>query len=93
MNEDNELKIDNLLCLDASSMKGKKGVRNMKCHGQGGNQEWRFIKVKFVITYLQKLQHRHFAENVLPIVVCNSIKLYVLFNSFTSYLISDVLGF
>lgn len=37
LNEDNELKIDSLLCVE---VKKNEVLRVMKCHNQGGTQEW-----------------------------------------------------
>ncbi|KAL9966348.1 hypothetical protein ACROYT_G024403 [Oculina patagonica] len=42
LNQDNELKIDSLLCLEVTRHSNVPKV--MKCHGQGETQEWRYNK-------------------------------------------------
>ena len=42
LNQDNELKVDRLLCLEVTR---HQLLKVMKCHGQGGTQEWRHNKV------------------------------------------------
>lgn len=41
LNQDNELKVDRLLCLEVTR---RQMLKVMKCHGQGGDQEWRHNK-------------------------------------------------
>lgn len=41
LNQDNELKVDRLLCLEVTR---HEMLKVMKCHGQGGAQEWRHNK-------------------------------------------------
>ena len=43
LNQDNELKVDRLLCLEVTR---HEMLKVMKCHGQGGAQEWRHNKVR-----------------------------------------------
>ncbi|EDO34355.1 predicted protein [Nematostella vectensis] len=49
LNEDGELKIESLLCLEASGYQSKLGLRLMKCHAQGGGQQWKFLNKKSVL--------------------------------------------
>lgn len=39
-NEDHELILNNLLCLDVSETRTSDPPRLMKCHGSGGSQQW-----------------------------------------------------
>ncbi|XP_053322746.1 polypeptide N-acetylgalactosaminyltransferase 11 [Spea bombifrons] len=39
-NEENELVLSNLLCLDMSETRSSDPPRLMKCHGSGGSQQW-----------------------------------------------------
>lgn len=41
-NEDHELILNNLLCLDVSETRSSDPPRLMKCHGSGGSQQWTF---------------------------------------------------
>ncbi|XP_043365625.1 polypeptide N-acetylgalactosaminyltransferase 11 isoform X2 [Dermochelys coriacea] len=41
-NEDHELILNNLLCLDMSETRSSDPPRLMKCHGSGGSQQWTF---------------------------------------------------
>ncbi|XP_029444297.1 polypeptide N-acetylgalactosaminyltransferase 11 [Rhinatrema bivittatum] len=43
-NEDHELILSNLLCLDMSETRSSDPPRLMKCHGSGGSQQWLFGK-------------------------------------------------
>ncbi|KAM9232286.1 polypeptide N-acetylgalactosaminyltransferase 11 isoform 2-T2 [Leptosomus discolor] len=43
-NEDHELILNNLLCLDVSETRSSDPPRLMKCHGSGGSQQWTFGK-------------------------------------------------
>ncbi|XP_063308769.1 polypeptide N-acetylgalactosaminyltransferase 11 [Pelobates fuscus] len=43
-NEENELILSNLLCLDMSETRSSDPPRLMKCHGSGGSQQWVFGK-------------------------------------------------
>lgn len=43
-NEDHELILNNLLCLDVSETRTSDPPRLMKCHGSGGSQQWVFGK-------------------------------------------------
>lgn len=43
-NEDHELILNNLLCLDMSETRSSDPPRLMKCHGSGGSQQWTFGK-------------------------------------------------
>uniref|UniRef100_A0A8C9FHH3 Polypeptide N-acetylgalactosaminyltransferase n=1 Tax=Pavo cristatus TaxID=9049 RepID=A0A8C9FHH3_PAVCR len=43
-NEDHELVLNNLLCLDVSETRSSDPPRLMKCHGSGGSQQWTFGK-------------------------------------------------
>lgn len=43
-NEDHELILSNLLCLDMSETRSSDPPRLMKCHGSGGSQQWMFGK-------------------------------------------------
>ncbi|OXB71427.1 UNVERIFIED_CONTAM: hypothetical protein H355_014115 [Colinus virginianus] len=43
-NEDHELILNNLLCLDVSETRSSDPPRLMKCHGSGGSQQWSFGK-------------------------------------------------
>ncbi|XP_073190714.1 polypeptide N-acetylgalactosaminyltransferase 11 isoform X3 [Lepidochelys kempii] len=43
-NEDHELILNNLLCLDVSETRSSDPPRLMKCHGSGGSQQWMFGK-------------------------------------------------
>lgn len=41
-NEEHELILSNLLCLDMSETRSSDPPRLMKCHGSGGSQQWTF---------------------------------------------------
>ncbi|XP_029777071.1 polypeptide N-acetylgalactosaminyltransferase 11 isoform X2 [Suricata suricatta] len=41
-NEEHELVLNNLLCLDVSETRSSDPPRLMKCHGSGGSQQWTF---------------------------------------------------
>ncbi|EPY88417.1 polypeptide N-acetylgalactosaminyltransferase 11 [Camelus ferus] len=41
-NEEHELVLNNLLCLDMSETRSSDPPRLMKCHGSGGSQQWTF---------------------------------------------------
>uniref|UniRef100_A0A8D1XY50 Polypeptide N-acetylgalactosaminyltransferase n=1 Tax=Sus scrofa TaxID=9823 RepID=A0A8D1XY50_PIG len=41
-NEEHELILNNLLCLDMSETRSSDPPRLMKCHGSGGSQQWTF---------------------------------------------------
>ncbi|XP_077897013.1 polypeptide N-acetylgalactosaminyltransferase 11 isoform X3 [Ictidomys tridecemlineatus] len=43
-NEEHELVLNNLLCLDMSETRSSDPPRLMKCHGSGGSQQWTFGK-------------------------------------------------
>ncbi|XP_018408623.1 PREDICTED: polypeptide N-acetylgalactosaminyltransferase 11 [Nanorana parkeri] len=43
-NEEHELILSNLLCLDVSETRSSDPPRLMKCHGSGGSQQWVFGK-------------------------------------------------
>ncbi|KAM5255386.1 polypeptide N-acetylgalactosaminyltransferase 11 isoform 2-T2 [Ctenodactylus gundi] len=43
-NEEHELVLNNLLCLDMSETRSSDPPRLMKCHGSGGSQQWAFGK-------------------------------------------------
>lgn len=43
-NEEHELVLHNLLCLDVSETRSSDPPRLMKCHGSGGSQQWAFGK-------------------------------------------------
>ncbi|KAF6275986.1 polypeptide N-acetylgalactosaminyltransferase 11 [Rhinolophus ferrumequinum] len=43
-NEEHELVLSNLLCLDMSETRSSDPPRLMKCHGSGGSQQWTFGK-------------------------------------------------
>ncbi|XP_065253927.1 polypeptide N-acetylgalactosaminyltransferase 11 isoform X2 [Emys orbicularis] len=43
-NEEHELILNNLLCLDVSETRSSDPPRLMKCHGSGGSQQWTFGK-------------------------------------------------
>ncbi|XP_030054179.1 polypeptide N-acetylgalactosaminyltransferase 11 [Microcaecilia unicolor] len=43
-NEEHELILSNLLCLDMSEIRSSDPPRLMKCHGSGGSQQWLFGK-------------------------------------------------
>lgn len=43
-NEEHELILNNLLCLDMSETRSSDPPRLMKCHGSGGSQQWTFGK-------------------------------------------------
>ncbi|KAM9308001.1 polypeptide N-acetylgalactosaminyltransferase 11 [Gastrophryne carolinensis] len=43
-NEEHELVLSNLLCLDVSETRSSDPPRLMKCHGSGGSQQWVFGK-------------------------------------------------
>lgn len=43
-NEEHELILSNLLCLDMSETRSSDPPRLMKCHGSGGSQQWTFGK-------------------------------------------------
>uniref|UniRef100_A0A8C2UNL4 Polypeptide N-acetylgalactosaminyltransferase n=1 Tax=Chinchilla lanigera TaxID=34839 RepID=A0A8C2UNL4_CHILA len=43
-NDEHELVLNNLLCLDVSETRSSDPPRLMKCHGSGGSQQWTFGK-------------------------------------------------
>ncbi|EAW53975.1 UDP-N-acetyl-alpha-D-galactosamine:polypeptide N-acetylgalactosaminyltransferase 11 (GalNAc-T11), isoform CRA_a [Homo sapiens] len=43
-NEEHELVLNSLLCLDMSETRSSDPPRLMKCHGSGGSQQWTFGK-------------------------------------------------
>lgn len=43
-NEEHELVLNNLLCLDMPETRSSDPPRLMKCHGAGGSQQWTFGK-------------------------------------------------
>lgn len=53
LNEEHELKIDSLLCLEVTRHSDVPKV--MKCHGQGEAQEWRYNKVQYFSSTLGAL--------------------------------------
>jgi len=47
LNDDKELKVNSLLCLEVNR---NDAPRVMKCHNQGGTQEWYHNKVCYILT-------------------------------------------
>ncbi|XP_001513114.2 polypeptide N-acetylgalactosaminyltransferase 11 [Ornithorhynchus anatinus] len=47
-NEEHELILNNLLCLDMSETRSSDPPRLMKCHGSGGSQQWTFGRKKWL---------------------------------------------
>uniref|UniRef100_A0A673U3R4 Polypeptide N-acetylgalactosaminyltransferase n=1 Tax=Suricata suricatta TaxID=37032 RepID=A0A673U3R4_SURSU len=49
-NEEHELVLNNLLCLDVSETRSSDPPRLMKCHGSGGSQQWTFGEHAALVT-------------------------------------------
>ena len=74
LNQDNELKVDRLLCLEVTR---HEMLKVMKCHGQGGAQEWRHNKVRTLsFTMMKNMAFKLQAVND-QAVVCLDKKYYL----------------